>query len=170
MKKLFSICMLAFLLGNFASAQKFGYINSQEILEQMEDYKAAEAFIEQESQKWQKELEDMYANIEKMYKAYEEEAVLLPEDLKKQRQEAIFNEERKAKEFKKEKFGYDGALYKLQDEKIKPVQDKLFDAVEQMAKEKRLNVVFDKASNTGMIYSDATFDRTADVKSILGLQ
>lgn len=161
---------MAFFAANLTFAQKFGYVNTQEILNSMEEYTAAQAEIDQQSQAWQKELAEMHENIKNMYDAFEEEAVLLPEDVKKKRMEAIFQEERKAKEYKKEKFGYDGALYQLQDEKIKPIQDKVFDAVQQVAQEKRLNFIFDLAGNTGIIYSDETFNRTADVKKLLNLQ
>lgn len=170
MKKLIGLFILALMLTTSASAQKFGYVDTQEILNSMDEYNAAKTAIDQQSQQWQTELEGMYKNIETMYRKFEEEAVLLPEDIKKQRKEEIFNEERKAKEYKQKKFGYDGELYKLQDEKVKPIQDKVFDAVEQMAKEKKLNFVFDKASNTGMIYSEEIFNRTPDVKAILGIK
>lgn len=170
MKKLIALFVLALMLTTGVSAQKFGYVDTQEILNSMDEYNAAKTAIDQQSQAWQQELEGMYKNIEAMYRKFEEEAVLLPDDIKKQRKEEIYNEERKAKEFKQKKFGYDGELYKLQDEKIKPIQDKVFDAVEQMAKEKKLNFIFDKASNTGMIFTDELFNRTPDVKQLLNIK
>jgi outer membrane protein len=151
-------------------AQKIGYVDTQYILNKMDEYKAAKAEVDGISQKWQKELEAMYTEIEKMYKDYQAEEVLLTDDVKKMRQEDIFAAERKAKEYKQKKFGYDGELYKVQDDKIKPVQDKVYDAVEKVAVERKLDMIFDKAANSGILYSNAAFDRTDDVMVKLGLQ
>jgi outer membrane protein len=169
MKRLFSILVLLLALGLGGQAQKLGYVDTQFILSKMEEYNAAKQEIDNLSQKWQKELEGMYADIEKMYKDYQAEEVLLPDDIKKQRQEDIMAAERKAKEFKERKFGYDGELYKVQDDKIKPIQDKVYDAVEKVAVEKRLDIILDKASNSGILYSNAAFDRTDDVIIKLGI-
>lgn len=170
MRTLIGLLLVSFLSTGFVSAQKFGYVDTQFILEQMEEYTSAKDEIDALSKKWQKELEEKYALIEKMYADYQAEEVLLPEDVKKQRQEDIFEEERKAKEYKKEKFGYEGELYKVQDDKIKPIQDQVFEAVEAVAKERRLDFILDKAGNTGLLYTNAAFDRTDDVMVKLGLK
>ena len=122
MKRFIGLFILTVSLATLGHAQKFGYVDTEFILGKMEEYKAAKTEIDQLSQKWQKELEILYADIEKMYKDYQAEEVLLPDDIKKQRQEDIMGAERKAKEFKERKFGYDGELYKVQDDKIKPIQ------------------------------------------------
>ena len=171
MKKSFGI--LLFLLCGFGAsvqAQKLGYVDTKFILAQMEDYQSVQAEIDGLSQKWQKELEEMYAVIEKMYDDYRAEEVLLTDDIKKQRQEDIFEQERKAKEYKKQKFGYDGELYKVQDEKVKPIQDRVFEAVENVAKERKLDLIFDKSANAGLLFTNAAFDRTDDVMVKLGIK
>ncbi len=171
MKKFVAILLLAFASSTcVVQAQKFAYVDTQYILEQMDEYITAQAEIESLSQRWQKELEEMHARIEQMYRDYQAEEVLLSEDVKKLRQDAIYAEERKAKEFKKEKFGYEGELYKVQDEKIRPVQDKIFAAIEEMAKERRLDVIFDKSGNSGMLYTNAVFDKTDEVMTRLGIK
>jgi outer membrane protein len=169
MKRFFSMLVLLLALALGGQAQKLGYVDTQFILSKMEEYTAAKQEIDQLSQKWQKELEGMYADIEKMYKDYQAEEVLLPEDIKKQRQEDIMAAERKAKEYKERKFGYDGELYKVQDDKIKPIQDKVYDAVEKVAQERKLDIILDKAANSGILYSNAAFDRTDDVILKLGI-
>ncbi|MEM7036490.1 MAG: OmpH family outer membrane protein [Bacteroidota bacterium] len=169
MKRFTAILLLTFCLAGFTKAQKLGYVDSQFILEQMEEYQSAQEEIDALSKKWQKELEAMHANIQQMYKDYQAEEVLLTEDVKKQRQEDIFEAERNAKDYKKQKFGYDGELYKVQDEKIKPIQDKVFEAIEAVAKERRLDIILDKAGNSGILYTNAAFDRTDDVMVKLGL-
>jgi outer membrane protein len=170
MKRFIGVFILAVSLATLGHAQKFGYVDTEFILGKMEEYKAAKTEIDQLSQKWQKELEVLYADIEKMYKDYQAEEVLLPDDIKKQRQEDIMSAERKAKEFKERKFGYDGELYKVQDDKIKPIQDKVYDAVEKVATERKLDIILDKAANSGILYSNAAFDRTDDVIIKLGIQ
>jgi outer membrane protein len=164
----FLLTLCIFALG--LQAQKLGYVDTKFILGQMEEYQAVQAEIDGLSQKWQKELEEMYAGIEKMYDDYRAEEVLLTDDVKKLRQEDIYEAERKAKEYKKQKFGYDGELYKVQDQKVKPIQDKVFDAVEAIAKERKLDIIFDKSGNSSMLYTNAAFDRTDDVMVKLGIK
>ena len=170
MKRLIGLSIFILAIAPFTIGQKLGYVDTQFILSKMEEYNSAKLEVDNLSQKWQKELEGMYADIEKMYKDYQAEEVLLPEDIKKQRQEDIVAAERKAKEYKEKKFGYNGELYKVQDDKIKPIQDKVFDAVEKVAQERKLDIIFDKASNAGILYSNAAFDRTDDVIVKLGIQ
>ncbi|MFM2377146.1 MAG: hypothetical protein RLZZ165_2243 [Bacteroidota bacterium] len=164
------LLILTVSLAATARAQKFGYVDTQLILGKMEEYNAVKQEIDALSQKWQKELEEMYANIEKMYKDYQAEEILLPDDIKKQRQEDIMAAERKAKEYKEKKFGYDGELYKVQDDKIKPIQDKVYDAVETVAQERKLDIIIDKAASSGILYSNPAFDRTDDVVLKLGIR
>lgn len=170
MKKLFIIGISLILLGNLSFAQKFGYIDSQSILEKMPAYKAAQQEIDQISQKWQTELEEKYKEIEKKYKDYQAEAVLLPDDIKKDREAEIFALERAAKDYKKDKFGYDGELYKLQDEKIRPIQDQIFESVSKVAETKKLDFILDKSADTGIIYANPLYDRTKDVLNMLGIK
>ncbi len=170
MKRFIGTMILIVACATAGQAQKFGYVDTEFILGKMEEYTAAKQEVDQLSQKWQKELEGMYADIEKMYKDYQAEEVLLPEDIKKQRQEDIMAAERKAKEYKEKKFGYDGELYKVQDDKIKPIQDKVYDAVEKVAADRKLDIILDKAANSGILYSNAAFDRTDDVIIKLGLK
>jgi len=170
MKKLIAAFLVCFLIAGVTQAQKFAYVDTQFILEQMDEYQTAQQEIDALSQRWQKELEEMHTRIEQLYRDYQAEEVLLSEDVRKQRQEAIYAEERKAKEYKKQKFGYEGELYKVQDDKIRPVQDKIFAAVEAMAKERRLDVIFDKSGNSGMLYTNAVFDKTDEVMTRLGIK
>ena len=111
MKRL-SIFILMALIG-FSSlfAQRFGYVNTEEILNQIPEYQEAQSEIEEISQQWQEDLEQKYQAIEQMYEEYQRQEVLLPEDVRQERQEAIFAAEREAKEFREKKFGYDGELF-----------------------------------------------------------
>jgi outer membrane protein len=168
MKRLFFSLLIATLaLG--AQAQKIGYVDSNVIMDKLPEYKAAQDEIERISQRWQQELEGKYKAIEQMYSDYQAQEVLLPEDVKRQRQEDIFQAEREAKEFREKKFGYNGELFTLQDSKVKPIQDRVMRAVETVAKRKRVDLVFDKAGEVTWMYTNSLYDLSNDVMAELGL-
>jgi outer membrane protein len=137
-------------------------------MDQIPEYQAAQDEIERISQKWQQDLEQKYQAIEQMYTDYQAQEVLLPEDVRKQKQEAIFQAEREAKEYREQKFGYSGELFTLQESKVKPIQDKVFRAVEKVSQQRRYDLVFDKAGEVTWVYTNATYDLSADVLSELG--
>src|ERR1041385_1932388 len=121
-KKLITITTLLLFFAAFsASAQKYCFVNSEYILEQIPAYKDAQAQLDQLSIKWQKEIEEKYANIDKLYKAYQAEQILLTEEMKKRRQDEILNREKEAKDLQKQRFGYEGDLFKKKQELVKPI-------------------------------------------------
>ncbi len=168
-KTFFFFVLIGLLSNPVVNAQRWGYVDTKAILEKIPEYKAAEQEIEQISQKWQKELEAMYANIEKMYQKYEAEKVLLTADVQRKREEEIINEEKKAKEFQKKKFGYEGELFKLREEKVKPIQDRLFKAIEDLAKEKRIDFMLDKSGAVTVLYFNPEYDMTQAVLKKMGI-
>lgn len=162
-------CLFWLALGqNIASAQKFAYVDTKYIFDKMPEYNAVEKEIEQLSLQWQKDLEDMQKKIDKMYRDYQAEKVLLTQDVQRQREDAIMKEEQKVVDFKKKKFGYDGELFKQREEKMKPIQDKIFSAIELVAKEKKYNFIFDKSGAVVMLFVDPTFDVSDAVVQKLG--
>ena len=169
MKKGIVFTMMLLLFTGVAMAQKTGYVDSNYIMEQIPEYKTAQDEIERVSERWQQELEERYKVIEQMYNDYTAEEVLLPEEVRQERQEEIFQAEREAKEFREQKFGYDGELFRLQESKVKPVQEKVFRAVETVAVRKRFDMVFDKAGEVTWLYTNATYDLTDDVLEELGI-
>ena len=169
MKKIIAVLILL-ISGISGFSQKFGYVDTKYVLERMPGYIAAQKEVDQLSEKWQKELEVLYKGIEQKYNDLRAEEPLLPGDVLKQRQDEIFEMERKAKEFKKNKFGYEGELFKVQDEKIKPVQDQLYQAIELMVGEKKLDFIIDKSGNSGIIYFNPIYDRTKDITTRLGVK
>lgn len=156
-------------VGTALMAQRVGYVDTNQILEKIPEYAAAQEEVERISQQWQQELEQKYQTIEQMYTDYQAQEVLLPEDVKRAKQEEIFEAEREAKEFREKKFGYEGELFQLQEARVKPIQDKVFKAVEKTAKRKRVDFVFDKAGEVTWLYTNATYDLTDEVLRDLGL-
>ncbi|CAN5430782.1 OmpH family outer membrane protein [soil metagenome] len=169
MKLLTTIALfLAFGL-NFAQAQKFGYIDSNFILGKMPEFAKAQSEIDQLSGGWQKEVEDLSKNVETLYSSLKAEEVLLTDEMKNERLDVIHKKEADLKEYQRKVFGFGGLLFLKKQELIKPLQDKVWDAVEKVAKQNRLAIIFDKSGELVMIYTDPRHDYTDFVLEELGL-
>ena len=154
---------------NFANAQKFGYVDTDFILSKMPDYRKAQDEIDRLSAAWQKETEEMQNGVEGMYNAFEAEQVLLTEEMRQERKAEIEKKESELKEYQRKVFGFGGLFFLKKQELIKPLQDKVFEAVEKVAKSNRLTIIFDKAGELVMIYTDPRHDYTDFVLEELGL-
>ncbi|HOX82729.1 MAG TPA: OmpH family outer membrane protein [Chryseolinea sp.] len=167
------VCLITFfflIFGlNFVKAQRFGYIDTDFILKKMPDYSKAQDEINQLSEAWEKEIQGMAKKIEAQYSALQAEQVLLTEAMRKERTEAIQKKEAELKEYQKKVFGFGGLFFLKKQELIKPIQDKVWDAVDKVAKQNNLAIVFDKAGELVMIYTDPRFDYTDFVLDELGL-
>ena len=169
MKKIFALALTS-LLFTAAWAQRVGFVDSEYIMGQIPEYKTVQDEIEQISQRWQQDLEKKYQDIERMYSDYQAQEVLLPEDVRQQKQNQIFEAEREAKEYREKKFGYSGELFTLQESRVKPIQDRVFRAVDRVAKAKRYDFVFDKSGEVTWLYTNPVYDLTADVLTELGIE
>ena len=149
-------------------AQKFGFVDTEYILNQIPEYKAAKAELDKTSADWQKEIEAKYAEIDKLYKTYQAEQILLTDDLRKKRENEIVNKEKDAKDLQKQRFGTDGDLFKKRMELVKPIQDKVYNAVKTVAERSGLAIVFDKASDMMMLYANTKYDKSDDILVFLG--
>lgn len=154
---------------NFVNAQRFGYIDTDFILNKMPDYKKAQDEVNKLSELWEKEILGMSKGIESMYSSLQAEQVLLTEAMRKERTDAIKKKEAELKEYQKKVFGFGGLFFLKKQELIKPVQDKVWDAVEKVSKKNGLAIVFDKSSELVMIYTDPRYDYTDFVLEELGL-
>jgi outer membrane protein len=153
----------------FVKAQRFGYVDTKFVLEKMPEYKKAQDEINQLSDAWEKEIKEMAKKIESMYSAYQAEQVLLTDEMKKDRTDAIKSKEAELKEYQRKVFGFDGLFFLKKQELIKPIQDKVWDATEKVAKQNNLAILFDKAGELVMIYTDPRYDYTDFVLEELGL-
>jgi len=160
---------IALLLTSSLSAQKYAYIDSDYILKNVPEYQDAQNQMDDLSEKWQKEIEIKYTEIEALYKKYQADVVLLPADMKKKREEEIINFEKEVKQFQQEKFGQTGELFKKRQELIKPIQDKIYNALEEIAQAKNYSFVFDKANGASIMYANPKYDISDDVLDELGL-
>lgn len=153
----------------FVKAQRFGYIDTEYILNKMPEYKEAQGEINMLSQGWEKEIQQMSKGIEAMYSELEAERVLLTEEMRRDRTNLIRQKEEDLKEYQKKVFGFGGLFFLKKQELVKPVMDKVWDAVEKVSKQNNLAIVFDKASQLVMIYTDPRYDYTDFVLDELGL-
>lgn len=153
----------------FVHAQRFGYIDTDYILNKMPDYKKAQEEINVLSEGWEKEILGMSKNIEGMYSALHAESVLLTDEMRKERTDAIQKKETELKEYQRKVFGFEGLFFLKKQELVKPVMDKVWDSVDKVAKKNNLAIVFDKASQLVMIYTDPRYDYTDFVLEDLGL-
>ena len=170
MRKLTFLLFLAFFLHNDISAQKFGFVDSEFILSQMPEYKTAQKEMDKLAKGWQKEIEAMYDDIQKMYRDYKAEEVLLTEEMKKERKTLISKKEKEAKDYQNKMFGYNGLLFLKRQDLIKPIQEKVYKSTEKVSKTKKIQIMFDKSSGIVMIYMNPMHDYTDYVLEDLGLK
>lgn len=168
MKRLYALIVLTVLTGTFALAQKFAYVDTEYILGNIPTYKSAQDQLDKMSADWQKEIEAKYAEIDKMYKDYQNEKVLLNDDMKKKREDEIVKKEQEVKDLQKKYFGRDGMMFKKRQELVKPIQDEVYNAVKEIALEQGYAIIFDTASNPGVIYSNPKNDKSDEVLQRLG--
>lgn len=149
-------------------SQKYAYINSQEIFKSIPDYQNAQKKLDDLSEKWQKDIEEKYAEIDKKDKAYQEEKILLPDEIKKKREAEIAEMLNAAREFQKAKFGVKGELFTKRQELIQPIQEKLYKAIKDVAKSGTYAMVFDMANQSNLVYADPKLNINDRVKKSMG--
>ncbi len=170
MKKIL-FAFLCFLAVQQVSAQKFAYVDTDYILENVPEFKKAQEELDKVSAQWQKEVEAKYKEIEDLYKAFVAERVLLTDDMRKRREDEIVEKERIAKEFQKQKFGLEGELFKKRQELLKPIQDKVFNAVKELATSSQLDIIFDKAGDqANIMYADPKLNKSDSVLRKMGVK
>jgi outer membrane protein len=144
------LCAFAFfglLAARPAQAQRLGYIDTEFIMTKMPEYAQAQTELNKLSDTWEKEIDAQQKDIDKMYRTYQAEEVVLTEPMKKKRQDEMLKKEQELKAYRTKQFGYEGQIFKKRQELNKPAQDKIFEAVEKMVKAKKLDIVLDKASD-----------------------
>jgi len=152
------------------SAQRYAVIDSKYILEKLPEYKSAQQKLDQFSEQWQQEIDKKSADLDKMYKDYDAEQVMLSDELKKKREDELFNREKELRDLQKKRFGYEGDIFKKRQELIKPVQDKVYNAVQKVAVAKLYDFILDKSEGITVIFADPKLDRSDDILKELGVK
>jgi outer membrane protein len=161
-----ALCILGFAL----SAQKFSYVDTKYILSHIPEYQQAQAEINKLSNQWQKDIENKYETIAKLETALQAEKILLTDEMKQKREAEIQTKREEAKQMQTDKFGVNGELFKKREELIKPIQDQIYEAIQEVASTSALMVVFDKANHSNMLYTNPKHDISDKVLKKMGLK
>lgn len=168
MKRLFIIGLLSFIVCSL-SAQKFAYVDSEYILNNIPAYKEAQEQLNKQTVQWQKEIETEYAEIDKLYKQFQVDKLLLSEEMKNKREQEIMFKEKEVKQLQKKRFGPEGDRFKKEQELIKPIQDEIFNAINDISSSSDFALVFDKASSSlTMVFTNPKYDISDEVLKKMG--
>ena len=171
MKKLLFVALMVLGTAVGASAQqRYAVIDTKYILERIPAYKEADAKLKLVGEQWQKEIDDLQVQLDKMYKNYESEQFMLTDALKKKREDELFEKEKQVRDLQKKRFGYEGDLFKERQRLIKPVQDKVYDAIQKIATIRSYDFVLDKSEGITIIFADPKLDKSDDVLKELGIK
>lgn len=168
MKRIVIVTLAALLSTLFAAAQKYAFVDSEYIRKNIPAFNKAQEQLDNLSQQWEKEIADGYAVVEQMYKSYQNDAVLLSQDMKTKREEAIITKEKEMKDLQNKYFGMEGELFKKREELVKPVQDEILKAIKTIAVEGSYAVIFDSASGGNILFANPKFDISDQVLEKLG--
>ena len=152
------------------NAQRYAIIDSKYILEKLPDYKTSQARLDEFSSIWQRDIEKKQADLDRMYKDYDAEQVMLGDELKKKREDELYNREKEVRDLQKKRFGFEGDFFKKRQELIKPIQDKVYVAIQKLAIEKSYDFILDKSEGITVIFADPKLDRSDDVLKFLGVK
>lgn len=170
MKKIVLFAALLIGLATTANAQRYCIIDSKYILDNLTEYKDAQTRIDDMSKTWQTDIDNRMQEVDRMYKSYQAERAMLSDELRQKREQEIIEKEKSVKELQKQRFGYEGDLFKERQKLIKPIQDKVFDAVQEYAKSRAYDMVLDKSGGITLFYADPKLDKSDDVLKLLGIK
>lgn len=170
MKRLGLIFFALIVVSQVASAQKYGYVDTQYILDNIPEYAEAQTQLDKLSEQWQQEIEEKFILLDKKQREFDAEAILLPEEIKAQRIKEIDDLRFQAMDLQKRRFGVGGDLFQKREELIKPIQDRIFDAIQQVAVEGGYAFIFDKANQSNLLYADPKFDISKRVLIKMGIK
>ncbi len=170
MKRILFLVLLFSLSSSLVSAQKYGFINSEFILSKMPEYKEAKDRLDKMADRWTKEIEERYKILNQKKEQFNKEEVLLPSEEKEKRSEELTKMENEVIELQKTRFGVSGEYFQKRQELIKPIQDKVYDAMQKVASKRSYTFIFDKSNQSNLIYADKKFDLSDEVIKEMGLK
>ena len=170
MKKILFVLLI--LLGSMyaVNAQRYAIVDSKYILEKLQDYRDAQKKLDDFSAQWEKEIDQKQTNLDRMYKEYEAEQVMLSDELKKKREDQLYNLEKELRDLQRKRFGFEGDLFKKRQELIKPIQDRVYNAIQKIAVQRSYDFILDKSEGITVIFADPKLDKSEDVLKELGVK
>ena len=170
MKKIILAVCLLITLAFTAEAQRYAIVDSKYILDKIPQYKDAQQQLDQISAQWQKEIDQKQAELDRMYRNYEAEQVMLSDELKKKREDELFMREKEVRDLQRKRFGFEGDLFKKREELVKPIQDRVYTAIQKIAVSRQYDFILDKSEGITVIFADPKLDRSEDVLKELGVK
>jgi outer membrane protein len=168
MKKIIIMTVIVLAATITGTAQKFAFVDSEYIRNNIPAFTAAQQQLDKLSEGWEKEVADDYAAVEQMYKDYQAEVVLLSQDQKKKREEAIIAREKEVKDLQNRYFGMEGELFKKREELVKPIQDQILKAIKEISVEGSYAVIFDTSAGSNILFANPRYDLSDQVLQKLG--
>lgn len=165
-KLLLGLVFVAFGIVGFS--QRYAYVDTEYILNNIPAYKAAQEKLDQLSYEWQKELESKKEKLNELFQEYQNEKVLLTEEMKKKREQELNQRRQELNELQRKYFGPEGELYSQRQDLVKPIQEEVYSAVKNIAESGNYAVIFDAASRSNMLYTDPKYDKSDEVLKELG--
>jgi outer membrane protein len=164
MKKITFLLLLT-MLGAVATmqAQRIAIVDITKVLQEMPDYQAAQAELDKIASEWRQQIALEYDQIKAMYNKYQAEQVLLTEDGRKKKEDEIMEREKQVRDLQKEKFGPEGALFRKRQDLVQPIQERVYAAIQTYAEDRGFDFIFDKGESSGLIFSNAEYDKTEDI-------
>ena len=157
------------LISSSSFSQKYGYIDSEYILSKMTDYREAKNRLDKLAERWTKEIEEKTKTLNDRKDQFTKEEVLLPAEEKEKRQEELLKLESDLMALQQTRFGVSGDYFQKRQELIKPIQDKVYNALQKVASKKNYTFIFDKSNQSNLIYADRKYDLSKDVLKEIGL-
>ncbi len=170
MNKLLICLALLLTTSLYSHAQRFAYINTEAILDQLPEYQEVKQQLDRTMEQWQQDINKQMAAVEEMDRAYQAEKILLTEDLQKKREQEIGAKRKEVADEQSKRFGYEGDFFQKRQELIKPIQDQIYEAIEKLASQKGFDFIFDKSAGVNILYADEKFDKTTEVLRLLGVK
>jgi outer membrane protein len=154
------VLALVVITATTASSQRFALVDVNKVLDNLDDYRKAQEELDRVAANWKQEISLEYDKIKTMYNKYQAEQVLLTEEQRRQKEDEITNKEKDVRNLQKDKFGEEGELFKKRQDLVRPIQDKVFGAIQEYASANGLEAIFDTSGSAGIIYYAKELDRT----------
>ncbi len=167
---LLACALCAILSATTAQAQRIAFVNTKYILDQMPEYGTAQKELDRLSKQWQDEIDERYLQIKRMREAYNAEAILLTEEMKRSRLDEIDKREREARDLQKKRFGPNGDLFKKREELIKPIQDRVYNAIKEVAGTSYVAVFDVGGTSSNLLFASEKYDKSDSVLRKLGIR
>ena len=154
----------------FGAAQKYAVVDTRYILDKMPEYRNAQQQLDVMAATWQQQIDSMQMALDRLYREFDAEQVMLTAELKKRKEDQLFNKEKELRDLQRKRFGFEGDLFRKRQELVKPVQDKVYNAIQKLAASRGYDFVLDKSEGITIIFADPKLDKSEEVLKELGIR